>query len=411
MTRTTHTPMLNDIAAVQQQGRRFSFNDGEIDEAAMHEFFNRAREQCPVVKTEAILGGSYLVSKFDDVSRCLKDWRTFGHEVEGYPGAPIDIPIQVDPPLHTELRKDLNPQFSLRSIRRYQDKFRVRANQYLEPILGRGSGDLVSEFSTPFPVYSFMSMFGAPPEDTDQMVVWKDALFAGFKGDSDAQQEVVFEILPAVERYFNRLLDERLDLSPDARPDDLLTAVVTADVGSRPYTRDEMVRLCRFLMVAGLDTVTHMLARILLHLAENAEHHAMLVREPGLIPNAVEELLRHNGIVSTFRHASVDTEIRDQVIRAGERVELVLPSAGRDEGVYDDAHTVDFRRKDIKHFAFGGGPHRCLGLHLARIELQVAVEAFVSLVPHFRLDPDYPRPKVSIGYINNVDHLRVVIDK
>lgn len=401
----------DDATRVRALARVFAFDDPMMTEDKYHDLFAAARKTCPVVKSDGIIGGSYLVSRFDDVGHCLKDWQTWGHEVPRYPGGPIDIPLQVDPPLHTLMRRDLAAPFILKNVLKLKPDFEARARSYLRPLVARGGGDLLAQFCQPFPVYSFMSMFGAPLADTDQMIEWKNVIFAGLDGNASSQQTSIEQVFPDVERYFNRLIDDRIATLPEDRPNDLLTAFTTGMVGDRPYTRDEIVRLCRFFMVAGLDTVTVMLARILLFLARNPMHYSLLKTDPSLIPNAIEELMRYAGITSAFRVATTDTEVNGVSIRKGERVELMLAAAGRDDSIFDNPESVDFHRQDVKHFNFGAGPHRCLGLHLARVELEVALEVFVEAVSTFSLDERFPEPRIRIGAAHSIDHVRVLINE
>jgi cytochrome P450 len=387
--------------------RNFSVQDptlvGEI-----YDLLGEMRDKCPVAYSEAN-DGFWAVTRYDDIAHCLKDADTFstalGIAVPASEGRPNWIPITVAPEEHVLYRRDLNVSFAPGRVSDKEEEAGARARDYLRPIVERGTGDLISEFCGPFPCTTFLMMMGAPLADADQLLEWKSILVKGIS-DTEAREVMVSTVLPALTGYFDRLLDERLDANEP--PDDFLTDLLRAHVGDRPYSREEMLRVCGFLTIAGLDTVTGTLARSLLFLARSPEHRAQLVADPTLIPNAVEELLRFWGIVSTGRLVTRDVVLGGKQIKEGEWLQLLTPSAGRDESAFEHADVVDFHRKHNRHLAFGAGIHRCLGSHLARMELKVALEAVVALMPNFRLDPNYV-PKERLGQAFGVDELRIIV--
>jgi cytochrome P450 len=395
------------VAAVMERARSFSYTSPSLTADDYYALFGDLRVMCPVARNEAIDGGGYIVARYEDASQCVRDPR-FSSAVTRYPGEPKQFPLGEDPPTHTDARRNLNPPFSPANIRKLESELTARAIAYLEPIAARAEGELVREFTEPFPCVSFMLLLGAPVEDLDQLIEWKNLLFAASNGHEDQRGEVLETELARMEAYFVSLLEEREELAPEERPRDLLTAVVEAAMSDRPMTRSEMVRFCRSLMVAGLDTVTGMLGRMLTFLAESPPHRSELLAEPSLIPNAVEEMLRYFTTITTFRHAKEDIEVGGVVIHTGTQVEVSLPSAGRDETTYPDAAMVDFHRRHVRHLAFGGGPHRCLGSHLARMELVIGLNCFLAMIPHFELDSRYPPPRLPLRRILTPDAIHIV---
>ena len=398
---------LADEMSACERARTFTFTDPELNIDNIFEVFEEFRTKCPVAKSEAIDKGSYLVSTYKDIDQVLRDSSTFinGEGIPPYLGTPKWIPIAVDPPEHRLYRRDLNQMFTEAKVRDKEAAMTETFRSYLQPILDRGSGDLVSELTTPFPCIVFLHMLGAPVSDVDMLIDFKDTALAAAH-DDEARVKLGTETMPRLMQYFNEQLDQRE--ASDAPPTDVLGELVNAKVGDRPYTRDEMLLACAFVTVAGLDTVTAMLSKFLRFLAESPSHRAQLVEDPALIPDAIEEMLRHFSILTTSRAVSKPVELNGVQLQAGDRVELLTPSAGRDEAMYDDADKVDFHRERVTHLSFGGGVHRCLGSHLARLELKVALTTLLEMMPDYYLDPEHP-PKEHLGEVLGVDELRIVV--
>lgn len=406
---TTDEVTQEEKLAACERARTFTYTDPSLNIDNIFGLFEEFRTKCPVAKSEAIDKGSYLVSTYKDIDQILRDSSTFinGEGIPPYLGTPKWIPIAVDPPEHRLYRRDLNQMFAEAKVRDKEAAMTETFRMYLQPILDKGSGDLVTELTTPFPCIVFLQMLGAPVSDVGMLIEFKDTLLEAAHSE-EARIKLGTETMPQLMQYFNEQLDLRA--ASDAPPSDVLGELVNATVGDRPYTRDEMLLACAFLTVAGLDTVTAMLSKFLRFLAESPSHRAELVEDPSLIPDAIEELLRHFSILTTARAVSKPYELNGVQLEAGDRVELLLPSAGRDEARYDDAHEVDFHRDRVTHLSFGGGVHRCLGSHLARLELKVGLTTLLEMMPDFYLDPEHP-PKEHLSEVMGIDELRIIVGK
>jgi cytochrome P450 len=394
-------------AEVASRAQAFSIHDQSLV-GEVYDLFATLRQQCPVAHSERD-NGFYAVTKYADIAHCMKDATTFstayGVSIPASAERPRWIPMAMDPPEHTLYRRDLNVLFSPRRVKAVEAETAERAREYVRTIASNGRAEVVADLTGPFPCITFLLLLGAPSEDLDQLVEWEHTLVSAIS-DPAARQHLQTNVLPSMMRYFNRLLDER-ESDPDA-PDDFLTGILRAKVGDRPFTRDEMLRVCGFLVIAGLDTVTQTLGRSMHFLATHPDHLRQLVEEPSLIPAAVEELLRVFAIVNPGRRVSRQTELNGVVLHEGDWVELMTSSAGRDEEAFADAGTVDFRREHNTHLSFGAGAHRCLGSHLARMELRVALEAVVELMPEFHLDPGH-QVREHIGHMFGVDELHIIV--
>lgn len=375
----------------------------------IYELYSDLRDKCPVARSERA-GGFWLITGYDEAMRCLKDVVTFS-SASGNAIPPVEgrawLPAYVDPPLHADYRRDLNVLFAPARVRPQEGESGERARYYVRRIVEAGGGDLMSGLCGPFPCSTFLLHLGAPVEDTDMLVHWKDTLI-GAIADEQVRAHLVNDVNPAMQAYFNTLLDQReADPSP---PDDVLTGLTRATVGDRRYTRAEMLRACGFFVLAGLDTVTSVLSRVLWHLAGHPGELAQLVARSELIPAAVEEFVRYFSPVSTGRRVTRDIEFGGQQLEKGDWVMVSTVSASRDDGAFDHAGRVDFGRTSNKHLGFGAGPHRCLGSHLARMELKVALEAIVELMPEFRLDPAH-EARLGLGTVYGMEELHILVGR
>ena len=204
----------------------------------------------------------------------------------------------------------------------------------------------------------------------------------GSKQASDYQQTVA----DSVYDYFNEVLDQR----ERERKDDLLSLFLDAEVDGDRLTREDILDICFLFLIAGLDTVTATLDCMFAFLAEHPEHRRQLAENPDIIPNAIEELLRwETPVMGVARVAVEDTELGGCPVHQGDHVMIMIGSANTDEAEFPDADQVRFDREVNRHIAFGGGIHRCLGSHLARLELRVALREWHKRIPEYEVEPDH----------------------
>lgn len=320
-------------------------------------------------------------------------------------GSPIPIvPVAVDPPEHTRYRKLLHPFFSARGLARFLPEVRKLATELIDDIAGRGHCDLVTDFALPLPAQVFLTLFGLPLEDRDRLIAWKDAVL-GAVGISGAEPASDANIALAAELY--EYLVSHISERRKHGGADILSQLL-ADSSDQPMSDDEILGLSFLFVLAGLDTVTSALSTAFAMLAEHQELRKQIVADPEVIPAAVEELLRVDGpVVTVPRVATRDIEVAGHVIPADSYVAVAIGAANHDTAEYADPDTIDFKR-DSRNLAFGGGPHSCLGAHLARMEMRVALEEWHRKIPDYYIAPG---ASVSAGWpaaLIGLDHLQLV---
>ena len=291
------------------------------------------------------------------------------------------IPEMLDPPVHTQWRQLLAPRFSPKAMAELEDRVRSRCAEFIDAFADRGSCDFLRDFAYRYPTTIFMEIMGLPVDGLEQFLAWEDAILHNPGDDPDGSRAL--QAMTEVQAYFAELLEAR---RTEPR-DDLATVSLSWRIDGEPIPQEDLLAWCLLMFMAGLDTVAIQLSYSFWHLATHDADRARIVAEPGLIPSAVEEFLRAYSFVPTQRKVTHDAEFHGCPVRAGEMVMFPIPAACRDPKLFPDPDQVILDRSPNNHFAFGAGPHRCLGSHLARRELRVALEEWHTRIPDYRLDP------------------------
>ena len=290
------------------------------------------------------------------------------------------IPLELDPPAHTKYRHVLNVRFSPAAVTAMEPAVRAQAAALVDAIAPRGSCDLIADFARRYPTTIFMELMGLPLEEADTFLEWVDRLMHTSNAD-DPDGSIRAAAAETIYGYLGGLIADRRH-----RPsDDLVSYLVASTVEGRSMTDAELLEMCFLLYMAGLDTVAGMIGYIFRHLAEHADDRGILVADPDAVPGAVEELLRFYGIVTSARVVTADTEFAGCPMKADDRIIIPYASANRDPAEFADAARFQLDRYPNRHLAFGAGPHRCLGSHLARLELRVAIEEWHARIPDYRI--------------------------
>lgn len=342
---------------------------------------------------------TFFITRYEDVAYILHRPDIFSNENE-YKW----IPQGVDPPEHTEYRRILNPLFTQQALSPLEGQIRSLCCELLDKMVSKEEFDFISEFAEPFPTTVFCKILGTPLEDLPLMMRWKDIMIhAGTPGKAESLGIQLYDEQgrfrsDEVERARQQAVKELYDYFrayikyKRTHPgEDLITHLVNARYGGeRPLTEDELLRTMLLMVMAGLDTVTAALGLSLFYLAthpDKRQEFVALIHQEHALRSAVEELLRFVAFVSPGRRITRHFKYRGLEFEPGWAVTLSIPSANRDEAVFDRPEEVDFLRTPNPHMAFGLGPHRCLGMHLARRELRIALQEFHRRVPDYAIAP------------------------
>jgi cytochrome P450 len=299
------------------------------------------------------------------------------------------IPLELDPPLHRKYRKLLDPLFTPQRMAVLEPAVVELCNELIDGFIDDPEIDFVAQFSNVLPTQVFLAQLGLPIEQLDYFLKLKDGAIRSnhlLNVPYTDPAAIKYRMNNGKEIYavFNDALDER----EDQRRDDLLSYLLDAEIDGEKLTREDMLDVCFLLLTAGLDTVSASLDCFFEFLANNPAKRAELAADPSITRNVVEELLRWESPVQLLsRVVTQDTELSGCPVRKGELVFTLIGSANTDEATVEDAHEVRFDRYANRHIAFGSGVHRCLGSHLARLELRVVLEQWHKRIPNYRIKP------------------------
>ncbi len=328
------------------------------------------------------LEGRIIVLGRSEVTAALRAPHTFSSRMGAVDlgnARPL-IPLQVDPPDHAKYRRLLDPLFSPQNIARLAPVITARVTELIDAVIAGGRCDFSTEVAVPLPVLVFGDLLGLPHSDHPALMSIVNGVIR--PGPQDSRRRSAARAGERCYAFFSRALDERAR----APGDDLLTQLLHATVDGRPPSREELLDMCYMLVLGGMDTTSDALECVFAFLATHPEHRRQIAGEPGIVPTAVEELLRwESPTTSVRRYLLDDTELGGCPMRAGQRVNVVLASANTDDNHAPDAFEVNLRRTPNHHLAFGAGVHRCPGAHLARLELRIALREWHRRIPEYTL--------------------------
>ncbi|WP_433187225.1 cytochrome P450 [Actinoallomurus sp. CA-150999] len=347
------------------------------------------RRRCPIAHTERF-GGAWLPTRYEDVAAIAYDTERFSSRaivVSNYRPplslAPVGVvpPISSDPPFHHDARRLLLPAFTKRAIAAHEPDTRALCHALIDGLERRDVVDVASEYAQHIPMRVMAGMLGFPPEDGPKFAQFVENALEGVNLPTD-------ERIERMDRLFDYLLEQIRDHLDDPR-DDLTTYLINAELYGRRLEPSHVAGAMALLLIAGIDTTWSAIGASLWHLAKTPGDRERLVAEPGLVPTAIEELLRVYAPVTMARLVKEDMHWRGVDMKADDWVLLSFPAANRDPAQFDRADDVVIDREVNRHAAFGLGIHRCVGSHLARMELRVALEVWLERIPAFTLDdPD-----------------------
>jgi len=354
---------------------------------------------------------TFSLLHYEDVRGILRDWKLWSNEITPDETSREFGALIADPPAHDRMRGLLERAFRPRMIADLEERVREIANALMDDVVASKRVDFVESFAYPLPVIVIAEILGVPPEDRKLFKSWSDEAFSTlglglFGGVTDSIQARHRALVSEMCGYFEPLVADRR-----AKPrDDLLTAMVEAEYEGSSLDFDEVVRSLVLLLVAGNETTTSVIANAALAFDSFPSERQRLYREPERVEQAVEEVLRFSTpVLYDPRRATRDTELHGVSVREGDVVLAWLSSANRDEAIFEEPERFDIRRERNPHLTFGLGIHHCLGAHLARLELRIALETLFSRTRDFERVDDAPLPLHPSPVFGSVSQLPIQV--
>lgn len=361
----------------------FPMKRGSTFENPFHRLIPEACEGPDVAYVPAMMHGgrehSWILRRHKDIEHVYRDTEHFSNKDFANLGRLIGeswslVPAEQDAPEHTLYRQLLNPIFSPGAMAKMETVVRKAADDCIAHLRDKKECEFINDFSFPFPVGVVLDLMGLPRERMAEFQQWENQIIhsSSVPGITEGVRNVTY--------YLREVLEE-LKLNPG---DDLLSHAIKAEVNGRKLNDDELMGYAFNFYIGGLDTVTANTSNFVRYLAENPDQQQFLRDNPDKISPACEEMFRAFSAVTTYRTCIKETEIGGITIKPGDRVAMITTLAGRDREVYENPHDVRFDRNP-RHLTFATGPHHCLGVHLARREIRVAIEKVLETLPLFRI--------------------------
>jgi cytochrome P450 len=344
------------------------------------------RQRCPIARTGRF-GGGWLPTRYEDVAAIAYDTEHFSsraiivsnfrppRELAPVGGSP---PISSDPPFHHDARKLLLAAFTRTAVTKQEPATRTFCHSLIDAFKGQDIVDAAAQYAQHIPVRVIAGLLGFPPQDGPQFREFVEDLLEGINLPAE-------ERIARVSRLFDYLLAQVHDHVDNPR-EDLTTYLINAELHGRKLDPSHVVGTMALLLIAGIDTTWSAIGASLWHLAKTPQDRMRLVADPQLLPTAMEEFLRAYAPVTMARLVKKDMHWRGADMKTDDWILLSFPAANRDPAQFDRAGQVVIDREINRHAAFGLGIHRCVGSHLARMELRVALEAWLERIPVFSLD-------------------------
>ncbi|OBG27798.1 cytochrome [Mycobacterium alsense] len=376
--------------------RHEDFNDQEF----LYEVYEVMRESGPFAHQDVPFlgptpGGAWVATRYDDCYEILRDWRGFSSKpAGGNPTSFGDIVINLDPPRQQQLRKVLNPYFSPGRMKDLEPQVRAITDGLIDNFIELGRGDLADVAWQQPGIVFFRHLLGMPVEDVPLYI---EAADLGINGESEEVR------IGAMTNLYHRVRDEIDKRRGEPPRDDLIDVLLAAEIDGEKLSFDDAVANALLLVQAGLETTSSAMSFAFFYLGTHASERDRLVREPELIPTAIEEFIRFAGSVhGLHRSVAEEVEVSGQKFCPGETVVVNYAAANRDAREFDEPNKCILDRQTNRHLGFGAGVHRCLGSNLARLEFRVGVEQTLNRIPDYSIPPgakvDFHGNSVTRGY-------------
>ena len=391
-----------------------AYRDPELMADPLKRIARMAREAPPVFWTPRN-GGQWIIQGYEALLTAYRDTQTFSSTFgtpeqmkamaallpPGTPRVPQARPINLDPPEHTKYRAPLQKTFSPKAALAMKNDILKLANELIDAVADKGRCDFMTAVAEQLPVRVFIKMFGLPVERHAEYRTLAKEHLAGITTDVAKLAGKSLRIVDVMRDTINERRAEPKD--------DILSMLWQTAVDGQPTNMEDMEDYSVLLFIAGLDTVVNGMGLTMKHLATDTALQDELRRNPKIIPEAVEEMLRRYTFTVPVRRVAKDVVYEGAPMKTGERVLMYDPAADLDPKRFPNPEVYDMNREDKTHIAFGAGPHRCLGSHLARVEMQIIIEVTLSRLRNIRLDPEHA-PRYHGGHVIGPDSLPLVWD-
>lgn len=377
-------------------------------EEGYHEAWKRVQDAgVPDLIWTPRTGGHWIATNGDTVREIYSDPARFSSENIWLPkeaGEKYEmVPTRMDPPEHTPYRKALDKGLSLAQIRKVEDRVRQVAAELIGDLAPHGRCDFSAEYANVFPIRVFMALADLPMADVPRLTAFAKQMT---RPEGNTPQEQAATLEKGNKGFFD-YVDPIIRARRGGSGDDLITTVVNAEINGQPITHEKALGLVSLLLLGGLDTVVNFLSFMMIYLARHPALVAELRGNELKLKRSAEEMFRRFPVVSEARMVAKDQVYRGVELKRGEMILLPTVLHGLDENENPNPLKVDPDRRGISHSTFGGGPHRCAGLHLARMEATITLEEWLKRIPEFRLEEN-ARPEYHSGIVAAVDNVPLV---
>jgi cytochrome P450 len=384
MDRADDDPLKLTPELVKHYAEHFDHHDPRFAQDP-HPVYHAMRSKCPITWSDNY-GGFWAVTGYEEAREVWQHPELFSTAPSVSVPAGLGhhrpmLPLEVDPPLHGKYRARLNKAFSPKRVAALEPEIYATCDRLIDGFINKGECEFVTDLAQPLPTEIFVKVFGIPQDESHNFRDWNHTILHGQFDDptGDARNRAG----AAARDRLTELIAERKRV----RRDDVLSLLVDSQFEGESLTDEEMIDIAFLLFLAGLDTVQGATGFMFSYLARHPGHRDRLVREPALIPDAMEELLRFETINTSGRNVTQDMDYRGVTMKKGDPLVIVNRAANRDPKAYPNPDEVDFDRDGNPPLTFATGPHRCLGSHLARSEMRIALERMLARIPDFRLKP------------------------
>jgi len=369
-----------------------------------YDWFKKMRKNAPVSFDPE--RNCWDVFCYEDVQMVLQNFRLFSSKRNGN----VQTLLDMDPPTHRRYRNFVSQAFTPKTIQELEPRITAITHELLAPLLGKRKIDMVAEIAYPLPVIVISDMLGVPSHDRKMFKEWSDILVAGTQS---ASPNVMYKLFAKQEKamldlqtYFKRKISNR----QINHANNIISTLMTAEVGGDSLSMDELLSFCFLLLVAGNETTTNLIANTMLTLFEQPDILNQLYRDHSLIPAAINEVLRYRSPFHGMnRFVTEDIQLKGMNLKKGQEVMAWIGSANRDESVFDKPDVFDINRSPNNYLSFGAGVHYCLGSQLAKLEAKICITEMLKAIPTMKLDTSKQLRLISSTFMYGYKELPVIL--